>query len=937
MRLVQTIFRPIPLGLSGSSDHPWCIEPSTSDDVMILGAIKARRSYQAWVANETMEDYALRYAPRSFRKWSPFTISNTALGGISFLALEAIGGTITISYGFVNAFPAIIAVSILVFITNLPIAYYSSRYNIDMDLLTRGAGFGYIGSTITSLIYAGFTFIFFALEAAIMAQALGLFFGLPIVVGYIISSIVIIPLAFLGITWISKFQLITQPVWAIMLVTPFFFIFWTEPQVFREWINFAGRRPEAAGFNVLYFGAATGVLFSLVVQIGEQVDYLRFLPDITAQTRRRWWAAVVSAGPGWIVIGCLKILAGSLLAVLAVRAGLSYSDAVEPIHMYISAYEFVSPNPLIVLTAATVFVLISQVKINVTNAYAGSLAWSNFYSRVTHYHPGRVVWLVFNILISLLLMLLGVFQTLELVLAVYSNVAIAWIGAIFADLVVLKPLGISPSFIEFKRAHLYNINPVGCGAMAIASMVSITAFAGTFGPFAEAYSAGISLSTAFVVGILLGVITKGRYYIARSDTLSDKMGSSDRLRCVICNYDYESRDMALCPFYEGAVCSLCCSLEAHCHEICKSPLGTKILPNTLADVPHFRRMIAPDLVRRLMRFFGVVAALAAITAAVFLLTYRLTELNTSAPAIDGGRLLFRIYLAAFVLICVGAWWIVLAQDSRELAERDLVTSLEKLTETRQELMQNERLAAIGQLMATVSHELRNPLGTVVSSMAVLRRYIDDPAPPVREEIDRMQRNIWRCVSIIEDLLAFSRNKTLVLEPVKIDQWIGSQLEEHEFAHQVRLKMTLFSQATVLIDSKLFRQAFINVVQNAQQAIVMPQEVNLCPGEITIGTSTSDGQLVLQITDNGIGIPPEQHQKIFTPLFSTKTYGVGLGLPLVKRIVEQHNGRIEVASEWKKGTTVTIWLPLPSSMKDIEHGPSVQTQRPSGATELGVAT
>jgi len=91
----------------------------------------------------------------------------------------------------------------------------------------------------------------------------------------------------------------------------------------------------------------------------------------------------------------LKILAGSLLAVLAVRAGLSYADAVEPIHMYIGAYQFTASDPWIVLTAATIFVLISQIKINVTNAYAGSLAWSNFYSRVTHYHPGRVVWLVF--------------------------------------------------------------------------------------------------------------------------------------------------------------------------------------------------------------------------------------------------------------------------------------------------------------------------------------------------------------------------------------------------------------------------------------------------------------------------------------------------------------------------------------------------------------
>jgi signal transduction histidine kinase/purine-cytosine permease-like protein len=901
---------------------------------MISGTIRARRSYQAWVANETMEDYALRYAAKSFRKWSPFTISNTALGGISFLALEAIGGTITLSYGFANAFPAIVAVGIVVFITNLPIAYYSSRYNIDMDLLTRGAGFGYIGSTITSLIYAGFTFIFFALEAAIMAQALELFFGLPIIVGYIVSSIVIIPLAFLGITWISRLQLITQPIWAIMLVAPFFFIFWTEPSVFEEWIVFAGRG-GSEGFNVLYFGAATGVLFSLVVQIGEQVDYLRFLPDRTVPSRRRWWAAVISAGPGWVIIGCLKIFAGSLLAVLAVRAGLNYEDAVKPIHMYISAYEFISPNPLIVLTAATIFVLISQVKINVTNAYAGSLAWSNFYSRVTHYHPGRVVWLVFNILISLLLMLLGVFETLDLVLAVYSNVAIAWIGAIFGDLVVLKPLGISPSFIEFKRAHLYNINPVGCGAMSIASIVSITAFAGAFGPLAQAFSTGISLSTAFVVAILLGVITKGRYYLARHDTLADKADSSDRLRCVICNYDYEPRDMAVCPFYEGAVCSLCCSLESHCHDVCKRPgeIGTAPETRLGAGAAHFQRMIAPDLIRRLMKFFGVAAALAAIAAAVFLLTYRLTELNTTVALADSSRLLLRIYLATLVLICVGAWWIVLAQESRELAERDLVTSLEKLTETRQELMQTERLAAIGQLMATVSHELRNPLGTVVSSMSVLRRYLDCPAPPLREEIDRMQRNIWRCVCIIEDLLEFSRNRTVVLQPVQIDQWITSLIEEHEVTGQIQLKTMLRSHATVLIDGARLRQAFINLLQNAQHAIVAPNNVNVHPGEITIGTSISDGEFVLRITDNGIGIPPENRGKIFMPLFSTKAYGVGLGLPLVRRIIEQHNGRIDVASECEKGTTVTIWLPLALPMTDIEHA---QIPAPSVVTEQGAA-
>ncbi|MDH3664819.1 MAG: histidine kinase, partial [Alphaproteobacteria bacterium] len=653
---------------------------------MALDAIRARRSYQAWVANETIEDYSLRYAASSFRKWSPFVIANTALGGISFLALEAIGGVITISYGFANAFPAILLVSLFIFLTSLPIAYYSSRYNIDMDLLTRGAGFGYIGSTVTSLIYACFTFIFFALEAAIMAQALFLYFGLPITLGYIVSSIVIIPIVFLGATMISRLQIITQPIWILLLVTPFVFILVKDPGVVAEWGAYAGARADGDGFNYLYFGAATGVLSALVVQIGEQVDYLRFMPDKSQKNRLRWWSAVISAGPGWIIIGGLKILAGSLLAVLVVNQGLAPSQAVEPIRMYVTAYEYVTADPWLVLAAATVFVLISQIKINVTNAYAGSLAWSNFYSRVTHYHPGRVVWLVFNILISLLLMLLGVFETLETVLAVYSMVAVAWIGAIFADLAVLKPIGISPDFIEFRRAHLYDVNPVGCGAMAMASIVSVAAFAGLFGETAEAYAAGLSLVTAFVGAIVIGVATRGRYYIARRDTLSGQHASSETIACAICTYAYEAKDMAYCPFYGGPICSLCCSLDAHCHDRCKQPVAT----NPQRDEPPYSHLLPPRIGQRLAKFAGVFLVLAVIVAAVFLLAYRMVEIDPAFVPGDSAELLIELYLASLVLICMAAWWIVLSHESRELAERELVTSLEELSDTRLKLMQSER-------------------------------------------------------------------------------------------------------------------------------------------------------------------------------------------------------------------------------------------------------
>lgn len=319
-----------------------------------------------------------------------------------------------------------------------------------MDLLTRGAGFGYIGSTITSLIYASFTFIFFALESAIMAQALELYFQLPLPIGYVVCSLVIIPLVFFGVTLINQLQFWTQPIWIGLMVLPYLCILYKQPEAVTDWLHFAGESGSGARFDPLLFGEAATISFSLIAQIGEQVDYLRFLPNKQASNRRSWWLALLLAGPGWILFGCAKQLGGSFLATLAISHGVSLEKAKEPTQMYLVGFEYVFSNPAVVLAVVTLFVLISQIKINVTNAYAGSLAWSNFFSRLTHSHPGRVVWLVFNVAIALLLMELGVFATLEAVLGLYSNVAIAWVGTLVADLVINKPLGLSPPTLSLS-------------------------------------------------------------------------------------------------------------------------------------------------------------------------------------------------------------------------------------------------------------------------------------------------------------------------------------------------------------------------------------------------------------------------------------------------------------------------------------------------------
>jgi purine-cytosine permease-like protein len=157
-----------------------------------------------------------------------------------------------------------------------------------------------------------------------------------------------------------------------------------------------GDKRRRSGVHLHLFGAALTVGIALITQMGEQADYLRFMPARTAATRGRWWLGVLAGGPGWVTPGVVKMLGGALLAYLAITHMVPVERAVDPNQMYLVAYEYVFPHYGWAVAATALFVVVSQMKINVTNAYAGSLAWSNFFSRLTHSHPGRVVWVVFN-------------------------------------------------------------------------------------------------------------------------------------------------------------------------------------------------------------------------------------------------------------------------------------------------------------------------------------------------------------------------------------------------------------------------------------------------------------------------------------------------------------------------------------------------------------
>jgi signal transduction histidine kinase len=228
-----------------------------------------------------------------------------------------------------------------------------------------------------------------------------------------------------------------------------------------------------------------------------------------------------------------------------------------------------------------------------------------------------------------------------------------------------------------------------------------------------------------------------------------------------------------------------------------------------------------------------------------------------------------------------------------------------------ELVRKERLATLGQLTATVSHELRNPLGAMGTSLQVIARLSPNGDPRVQRAVERIDRSITRCDRIIDELLDFTRIRGLDLEPTTVDEWLAGILDDLAVPDGIVVKRAFDAPGAVLpLDRDRLRRAVINVYDNACQS--MPEEARARDGQrplnVTVGTRVTDGRVEMSIADTGSGIPPDVLPRIFEPLFSSKNFGLGLGLPTVKQVLEQHAGGVTVETEEGQGTCFTLWLP-----------------------------
>jgi len=267
---------------------------------------------------------------------------------------------------------------------------------------------------------------------------------------------------------------------------------------------------------------------------------------------------------------------------------------------------------------------------------------------------------------------------------------------------------------------------------------------------------------------------------------------------------------------------------------------------------------------------------------------------------------------------VGAISMVQDVSERKAAEDELEkyrSTLESLVKERSaqlevaqaELVQKERLAVLGQLTATVSHEIRNPLGTVANALYLLKEGLQgDEHAKLAKPLLLAERNVERCDTIISDLLDFSRQRKIEKAPIKIDDWLIELLDEMSIPEQIELQKDLCTNSDVPADPERLRRVLVNVITNAVQAL---DEIDKPDKKITVRTRLVDETCEIVVQDNGPGMSQDVVKRIYEPMFSTKNFGVGLGVPIIRNILEGHCGGVDYLSEVDKGTTVTMWLPL----------------------------
>ncbi|HET7795709.1 MAG TPA: ATP-binding protein, partial [Rhizobacter sp.] len=492
------------------------------------------------------------------------------------------------------------------------------------------------------------------------------------------------------------------------------------------------------------------------------------------------------------------------------------------------------------------------------------------------------------------------------------------------DLVINKPLGLSPKHIEFKRAHLYDINPVGLGAMLSAAVLAIVAYAGALGPEAEAFAPFIALVTAMLLSPLLAWATRGRYYLARRSATRWSPGQS--VVCSVCDNAFESEDMAHCPAYDAPICSLCCTLESRCHDRCKTnSRAAEQVSSALATV--LPASLAGRVNSRVAHYLVVLASLIGLLGVVLGVVYDQQGVLRASEQFALQAPFIKVFALLSLAAAVGAWWVVLGSESRHMAQDEsnrqnqlLTREIEAHQRTDAALQAAKDLAeaanqAKTRYVAGMTHELRTPLNSILGYAQILLK--DERVQGARRaSVATIHRSGEHLHGLIDGLLDLARIEAgrLRLDP--------APLPVHEFlddlvrmvAPQAEAKGLSFKLETsgripdhVNADAKRLRQILINLLSNAVRFTDH--------GSVTLRLDHRREVARFEVIDTGIGIAAQDQERIFLPCERgsagrrTGDSGTGLGLTITHLLTQLMGGELTVKSTPGMGSTFTARLYL----------------------------
>ncbi len=291
------------------------------------------------------------------------------------------------------------------------------------------------------------------------------------------------------------------------------------------------------------------------------------------------------------------------------------------------------------------------------------------------------------------------------------------------------------------------------------------------------------------------------------------------------------------------------------------------------------------------------------------------------------------YAALALLTFAGLGWhhsnLRRAQEMRENADAlrrvnvnisklntDLAENMKQLHVAQDEIIKKGKLAQMGQLVATVAHELRNPLSSVRTSAFLLRRKLVDQPVSVDAQLQRIDNSVARCDAVITQFLDYAKSHKMEFSEAEFDDWVASIVEEEaqKLPSAVAVECILgLDNLSVSFDRSRLSRVLINLMSNASEAMVGkghdPQKFATSNPKITIVTRLAGEHIEFDVCDNGPGIADEDVAKILEPLFTTKNFGTGLGLPAVVQVLEQHGGGIRVKGGFGTGAIFTAWLPI----------------------------